>query len=116
MKSDNVALALVNQSHGVQRSTGKTAPHLPHFDFEGKAMGTTINSDTEKRRGKAGAVRCGAVRIDTVDARGRLKARAEPYWTRITAGCQLGFRKLTPASTGTWVAKFVLLSSIRTHR
>jgi integrase len=64
-------------------------------------MATTIKSDTEKRRGKAGAAR-----IDTVDARGRLKARSEPYWTRITAGCQLGFRKLTPASTGTWVAKF----------
>ena len=64
-------------------------------------MATTIKSDTEKRRSKASAVR-----IDTVDARGRFKARAKPYWTRITAGCQLGFRKLTPASTGTWIAKF----------
>lgn len=47
-----------------------------------------------------------ATRIDTVDARGRLKPRTEPYWTRISAGCQLGFRKMTPASVGTWVAKF----------
>ena len=37
-------------------------------------MAATIKSDTEKRRGKAGAVR-----IDTMDASGRLKARAEPY-------------------------------------
>ena len=65
-------------------------------------MATTIKSAPEKRRGKAGAVR-----IDTVDARGRLKTRSEPYWTRITAGCQLGFRRLTPASTGTWIAKFL---------
>jgi integrase len=47
-----------------------------------------------------------ATRIDTVDARSRLKPRAEPYWTRINAGCQLGFRKMTSTSTGTWVAKF----------
>ena len=47
-----------------------------------------------------------ATRIDTVDARGRLKPRTEPYWTRINAGCQLGFRKMTATSVGTWVAKF----------
>ena len=47
-----------------------------------------------------------ATRIDTVDARGKLKPRVEPYWTRISAGCQLGFRRMTPSSTGTWVAKF----------
>lgn len=45
-------------------------------------------------------------RIDTVDARTRLKPRPEPYWTRVSAGCQLGFRKMTSASTGTWIAKF----------
>ena len=47
-----------------------------------------------------------ATRIDTVDARCKLKPRAEPYWTRIAAGCQLGFRKMTAASTGTWVAQY----------
>jgi integrase len=47
-----------------------------------------------------------ATRIDTVDARSRLKPRAEPYWTRVNAGCQIGFRKMTATSTGTWIAKF----------
>lgn len=47
-----------------------------------------------------------ATRIDTVDARSRLKPRAEPYWTRINAGCQIGFRKMTSTSAGTWIAKF----------
>ena len=47
-----------------------------------------------------------AIRIDTVDARSRLKPRAEPYWTRVNAGCQIGFRKMTSSSTGTWIAKF----------
>ena len=46
-----------------------------------------------------------ATRIDTVDARDKLKPRDEPYWTRVAAGCQLGFRKLTATSTGAWVAK-----------
>jgi site-specific recombinase XerD len=49
-----------------------------------------------------------ASRIDTVDARDKLKAResGEPYWTRMAAGCQLGFRKMTATSVGTWVAKY----------
>ena len=47
-----------------------------------------------------------ATRIDTVDARSSLKPRVEPYWTRINGGCQLGFRKMTSTSTGTWIAKF----------
>ena len=47
-----------------------------------------------------------ATRIDTVDSRSRLKPRAEPYWTRVNAGCQIGFRKMTSTSTGTWIAKF----------
>ena len=47
-----------------------------------------------------------AVRIDTVDARSKLKPQHEPYWTRITRGCYLGFRRMTAKSTGTWVARF----------
>ena len=47
-----------------------------------------------------------ATKIDTVDARTRLKPRAEPYWTRVNAGCQIGFRKMTSTSSGTWIAKF----------
>ena len=58
---------------------------MPHFGLEDTGMAT---------------------RIDTVDARSRLKPRAEPYWTRVNAGCQIGFRKMTSTSTGTWIAKF----------
>lgn len=47
-----------------------------------------------------------AARLDTVDARNRLKPRVEPYWTRLATGCHLGFRKMTSSSTGTWIAKF----------
>jgi hypothetical protein len=47
-----------------------------------------------------------ATRIDTVDARGRLEPRAEPYGARVNAGRQIGFRKMTPTSTGTWIAEF----------
>ena len=46
------------------------------------------------------------VKIDTVDARTKLKARAEPYWARLSSGCTLGFRKLTPGSVGSWYARY----------
>lgn len=45
-------------------------------------------------------------KIDTVESRAKLKPRNEPYWQRLSQGCQLGFRKLTPSSTGTWIAQF----------
>ena len=45
-------------------------------------------------------------KIDTVEARARLKAQNEPYWIKVSTGCYLGFRKLTPTSVGTWVARF----------
>ena len=44
-------------------------------------------------------------KIDSVERRGRLKAQNEPHWVRLAAGCYLGFRKLTPASSGTWIAR-----------
>jgi site-specific recombinase XerD len=44
--------------------------------------------------------------IDTVIARSKLKARNEPYWQRMAIGCYLGYRKLTPSSTGTWIAGY----------
>ncbi|MCU0765005.1 MAG: tyrosine-type recombinase/integrase [Burkholderiaceae bacterium] len=44
-------------------------------------------------------------RIDTVEARSKLKARRAPYWVRLTTGCSLGYRKLAPGSSGTWVAR-----------
>lgn len=47
-----------------------------------------------------------ASRIDSVDPRGKLKARHEPYWARLTVGCYLGFRKMSAASAGAWIARF----------
>jgi integrase len=45
-------------------------------------------------------------RIDTVDARNKLKPRVEPYWVKLSTGCTLGFRKMTSGSMGTWVARY----------
>ena len=45
-------------------------------------------------------------RIDTVDARSKLKPRAEPYWIKLSTGCTLGFRKMTSASIGNWIARY----------
>jgi len=47
-----------------------------------------------------------ATTISTVAARDKLKVRREPYWTRISAGCQLGYRKMSAATPGTWIAKY----------
>ena len=45
-------------------------------------------------------------RIDTVDSRNKLKPRTEPYWVKLSSGCMLGFRKMTPSSTGSWIARY----------
>jgi len=45
-------------------------------------------------------------RIDTVDARTRLKPRTEPYWVKLSTGTTLGFRKMTASSIGSWVARY----------
>jgi len=45
-------------------------------------------------------------KIDTVEARSKLKAQNEPFWQRLSKGCSLGYRKLTPSSIGTWVAHY----------
>ena len=45
-------------------------------------------------------------KIDTVDARTRLKPKTEPYWVKLSTGCTLGFRKMTAASIGTWIARY----------
>lgn len=45
-------------------------------------------------------------KIDTVDARNKLKARHEPYWIKVSTGCHIGFRKMTPTSVGSWIARF----------
>lgn len=46
-----------------------------------------------------------ANRIDTVEARSKLKARRPPYWHKLSNGCHLGFRKMSPSSDGTWLAQ-----------
>jgi integrase len=47
-----------------------------------------------------------AVKLDTVAARDKLKPRREPYWQRLESGCFLGFRKMSPQSIGSWIARF----------
>ena len=43
-------------------------------------------------------------KIDTRSARSRLPERREPYWTVISEGCALGYRR--GAKGGTWIARF----------
>jgi integrase len=43
-------------------------------------------------------------KIDTRSARAKLAERREPYWTVLSAGCALGYRRGTKG--GTWIAKF----------
>lgn len=45
-------------------------------------------------------------KIDTVDARARLKPRHTPYYQRLQSGCYLGFRKTTAKSAGAWVTRY----------
>src|SRR5674476_89408 len=47
-----------------------------------------------------------ATKIDTVTSRHNLKPRHAPYWQKIKSECHLGFRKTTPASIGTWIARY----------
>ncbi len=52
-----------------------------------------------------------ATKIDTVEARRRAKPQSEPHWIRLASGCNLGFRKLTANSTGTWYARYRVAQS-----
>jgi integrase len=47
-----------------------------------------------------------ATKIDTVSARQKLKPRREQYWHRISKGCYVGVRKMTPGSAGSWWARY----------
>lgn len=47
-----------------------------------------------------------ATSIRTVTSRERLKPRREPYWAPVSAGCHLGYRKMSASTAGTWVAKY----------
>jgi hypothetical protein len=43
-------------------------------------------------------------KIDTRTARSRLAERREPYWTVLSTGCALGYRR--GAKGGTWIGRF----------
>src|SRR5262245_31118861 len=43
-------------------------------------------------------------KIDTRSARLKLSERREPYWTIISGGCALGYRR--GAKGGTWIGRF----------
>ena len=40
-----------------------------------------------------------------VQERTKLKPRRDPYWSKVSKGCYLGFRKMAADSTGTWSAR-----------
>ncbi len=44
--------------------------------------------------------------LGIVQARDKLKAQHEPHWIKLRSGCYLGYRRLTPTSTGTWLARY----------
>jgi integrase len=50
------------------------------------------------------ARRVGNPKINTRSARSKLPDRREPYWTVISEGCALGYRR--GAKGGTWIARF----------
>lgn len=43
--------------------------------------------------------------ITKVVDRQKLKPRRDPYWSKMTKGCFLGFRKMTPTTSGAWLAR-----------
>lgn len=47
-----------------------------------------------------------AASISTVKSRDALKARRDPYFMKVGNGRFLGFRKISAAATGTWIARF----------
>jgi integrase len=46
-----------------------------------------------------------ALDLSKVGSRERLKARREPHWQRLRAGCFLGFRPSKQGGAGTWIAR-----------
>ena len=46
-----------------------------------------------------------ALDLSRVGKRSELKARREPYWQRLRAGCFLGFRPSKAGGAGTWIAR-----------
>src|SRR3990172_1466112 len=46
------------------------------------------------------------MKLDRVEARKLLKVRRDPYWQRLSEGRYVGFRRLSAATPGTWLARF----------
>ena len=44
--------------------------------------------------------------IAKVTIRSKLKPRREPYWSKVTSGCFLGYRRMSTSATGTWLTRF----------
>jgi len=44
--------------------------------------------------------------IKTVDGRGRLAVRREPYWEQLSSGKYLGYRISSVGNNGTWIARY----------
>jgi integrase len=45
--------------------------------------------------------------LSKVVERAKLKPRRDPYWTKISKGCYLGYRKMNIGAGGTWTARFL---------
>ncbi|HEX2529609.1 MAG TPA: hypothetical protein VHL31_25355 [Geminicoccus sp.] len=45
-------------------------------------------------------------RLENRTARAELKPRKEPYWSKISPGCLIGYYRARSTPTGTWFAKF----------
>ena len=46
------------------------------------------------------------VHLDSVDERSKLKPRRDPYFQRLSEGRYVGYRRMTKASVGSWLARF----------
>lgn len=46
------------------------------------------------------------MKLDRVGERAKLKVRRGPYWQRLAQGRYIGFRRLSTARPGTWLARF----------
>ena len=44
--------------------------------------------------------------LSKVVDRNKLKPRRDPYWSKISSGCYLGYRKMNTNSEGSWIARF----------
>src|SRR6516165_1893685 len=77
-----------NVHYGVSLSWHIHSVYIPYGSKQGHLMARTVRNP----------------KIDTRSARARLSERREPYWTVISEGCALGYRR--GVKGGTWIARF----------